>query len=89
MWPNRILHLVQGLSALQPTPRTPFLEPSHVDTYVIREHVNPGVEPNPTFRLVTQARRRGRPMVVQTWAPTKRAPTLKGPPRKACHSPPL
>jgi hypothetical protein len=63
--------MVQGLSVLWLMPRAPFLKPSLVDTYVTHVHVNLGVEPNPTFRLITQARHKGRPMVVRTWAPTR------------------
>ncbi len=32
---------------------------------------------------------RGQPMVVWTWAPTRRILTLEGPPRRACHYRPL
>jgi hypothetical protein len=69
-------------------PQAPFLEPSLTNTYVTHEYVKPGVEPNPTLRLATQARHRGHPIVVQTWALTGQAPTLEGPPRRACHSRP-
>jgi hypothetical protein len=53
--PNRKLCLVQRLDVPRPTRQTPFLKPSLANTYVAYEHVKPGVEPNPTFRLVTQA----------------------------------
>jgi hypothetical protein len=61
-------------------PQAPILESSFSDTYVTHEYVKLGVEPSPTLRLVTQA------IVVCTWALTMRAPTLEGPPRRACHS---
>jgi hypothetical protein len=53
--PNRKLHLVRRLSALQLMLRTPFLKLSLVGTYATCEYVKSGVEPNPTFRFVTQA----------------------------------
>ncbi len=40
--------------APRPTPWAPFLKPSLTDTYATHEHVKPGVEPNPTLRLITQ-----------------------------------
>ncbi len=60
-WLNQNLRLFQGLSALRPTPCAPFLKPSHVDTYVVREHVKPWVKPNPTFILITQVATRAAP----------------------------
>jgi hypothetical protein len=45
------------------------------------ENFKPRVEPSPTLKLVIQA------TTVSTWTPTRQAPTLEGPPRKACHSP--
>jgi hypothetical protein len=64
IWPNHRLHMVQGLSAPQLTPQAPFLKPWLINTYATYEHVNLGVKPNPTFRLITQARHKGYPMVV-------------------------
>jgi len=60
-WPNRNLHLVQGLSAPRPTSWAPFLKPSLAGTYAVREHVKPWVKPNPTLRLVTQVATRAAP----------------------------
>jgi hypothetical protein len=87
--PNHRLHLVQGLSVPMLMPWAPFFKPWLVDTHAACEYVKPWVKSNPTFRFVNQVHHGGHPMVVQTWALTTRAYTLEGPPRRACHSPPL
>jgi len=69
--------------------QAPFLEPSFTDTYATCEYVKSGVKPGPTLRLVTQTHHGGYPMVVWTWAPNRRALTIEGQPKKACHYPPL
>jgi hypothetical protein len=82
--PNRRFRLVQGLSVSGPMPWALSYAPSLTNTYVICVYVKLEVGPNPTLRLKTQVCHRGHPMVVQTWASTRQAPTLKGPPRRAC-----
>lgn len=72
---NNKLCLVQRLSVLWPMLHAPLLAPSLTNTYAIHEHIKLGVEPNPTFRFITQAHHK----VVQTWAPFRWAPTLEGP----------
>jgi hypothetical protein len=39
---------------LRLTPQAPFLKPSLVDTYAVREFVKLQIEPNPTLRLINQ-----------------------------------
>jgi len=48
-------------------PQAPFLEPSLANNYVTHKYVKPGVEPNPTLRLATQAHHWGHHIVVRTW----------------------
>jgi hypothetical protein len=86
---NHKLHLVRGLRAARARLWVPFFKPPLVGTYLVHEHVKPGVEPSPTLRFVTQAT-----MGVALWwsglgSRLSEPPHLEGLPRRACHSPPL
>jgi hypothetical protein len=72
-----------------PMPQAPFLKPSLINTYATYKYVKLGIELGPTLELVTQTHHEVCPMVVWMWAPTRRAPTLEGPSRRACYFPPL
>jgi len=53
--------LIQVLNMLRTSPRAPFLEPSLVDTYVIREYVTLRVEPSPNTWTHNPSRRGATP----------------------------
>jgi hypothetical protein len=52
---NHKLHLIWGFKVPRPQLWVPLFKPSLDSTYVVPQHVKPGLEPSSTLRFVTQA----------------------------------
>ncbi len=81
------LCLVQGLSLMRTFPQAPFLKPSFIDICVAHECCQTRIQTQPNIQTRNLVHHESYPMMVRTWASTKKILSHEGPFKKACQLP--